>query len=134
MIFYDWERILRASRGNAFDIVTILRIITYKLTPKNYYDSTFKFYEQKFGGASFLLNPEALLTTGRTYSDKEVAEYAGVASWRNYHTFKRYGDTTLDLMHCPVSENTIKNNRLLDIIDNKIYFMFEEPQENKYGY
>ena len=74
MIFYNWEKILRSSNGKVIDIIAILRIITYKITPKNYHDRTFKFYQQNFGGFSFLVNPEDLLTKGRTHSDKEVAE------------------------------------------------------------
>ena len=66
-----------------------------------------------------MVHPEILLTQGRAqYSDKkEVAEYVGVASFRNYYEYKRTGNKTLDLIHCPVSEETIKSNRLLDIRD-----------------
>ena len=117
---------MQVSKGNVNDIITILRIITYKLTPKNYYDKTFKFYQHKFGGKSYLLNAKQLLETGRTYSDKEVAEYAGVASFRNYHDYVNNKDTTLGLLECPISEDILKNNRLLDIKDGRIHFMFEE--------
>ena len=41
MIYYNWKKIVEASNGNVADIITILRIITYKLTPKIYYDKTF---------------------------------------------------------------------------------------------
>jgi len=132
MILYNWKRIVEISRGNAFDIVTILRIITYKLKPKNYHDLTFKFYEQNFGGHSFLLNPEELLEKGRTYSDKEVAEYAGVASFRNYYGYNKTKDTTLDLILCKVSEETINKNRLLKIEDGKIHFLYEETGEKRW--
>ena len=44
ILLYDWNKIMQVSKGNVNDIITILRIITYKLTPKNYYDKTFKFY------------------------------------------------------------------------------------------
>ena len=46
MIYFDWKKILEASHGNVGDIITILRIVTYKRTPKNYYDKTFRFYEK----------------------------------------------------------------------------------------
>ena len=45
-----------------------------------------------------------------------------------YHNFNETKDTTLDLLHCPVSQDLIINNRLLDIKANHIHFMFEEPQ------
>mgnify|MGYP003116986508 FL=1 len=128
MLLYNWDKILSVSNGKIKHIVAILRMITYKQLPKNYYDSTYKYRRYKFGGYSFLLNPKELLEKGRTYSDSEVVEYAGVASFRSYHNFNETKDTTLDLLHCPVSQDLIINNRLLDIKANRIHFMFEEPQ------
>ena len=63
---------------------------------------------------------------GRSYSDKEVAEYAGVASFRNYHYYVNSKDTTLGLLECPISEEIIKANRLLEIKEGRIHFLFEE--------
>ena len=126
MIYFDWKKILEATNGNVGDIITILRIITFKITPKNYYDKTFKFYEKNFHGSSFLLNPKDLLEKGRAFSDKEVAEYVGVASFRNSYEYAKTKDTTLDLIFCQVSEDTINQNRLLEIRDGKIHFKYEE--------
>lgn len=128
MIYFDWKKILETSNGNVADIITIVRIITFKITPKNYYDKTFRFYEKSFHGSSFLVNAEDLLQKGRAYSDKEVAEYVGVASFRNYYEYKKTKDTTLDLIFCQVSEDIITKNRLLDIRDGKIHFKYEETQ------
>ena len=126
MIYFDWKKILEASNGNVANIITIMRIITFKITPKNYYDKTFKFYEKNFHGSSFLLNPKDLLEKGRAFSDKEVAEYVGVASFRNSYEYAKTKDTTLDLIFCQVSEDIITKNRLLDIRDGKIHFKYEE--------
>ena len=126
MIYFDWKKILEATNGNVADIITIMRIITYRITPKNYYDKTFKFYEKNFHGSSFLVNPKELLEKGRTYSDKEVAEYVGVASFRNSYEYTKTKDTTLDLIFCQVSEDTINQNRLLEIRDGKVHFKYEE--------
>jgi hypothetical protein len=126
MIYFDWKKILEASHGNVGDIITILRIVTYKKIPKNYYDKTFRFYEKSFHGSSFLVNPVALLEKGRAFSDKEVAEYVGVASFRNSFEYAKTKDTTLDLIYCQVSENTINQNRLLEIRDGIIHFKYEE--------
>ena len=126
MLLFDWNKIVRVSEGKVGDIITILRIITYKIEPKNYYDKTFKFYKYRFGGKSFLKNPKDLLEVGRSYSDKEVAEYAGVASFRNYHDYVNSKDTTLGLLECPISEEIIKANRLLEIKEGRIHFLFEE--------
>jgi len=37
-------------------------------------------------------------------------------------------DTTLGLLECPISEDILKNNRLLDIREGRIHFMFEETE------
>ena len=126
MIYFDWKKILEASHGNVGDIITILRILTYKMTPKNYYDKTFRFYEKNFHGSSFLVNPVALLEKGRAFSDKEVAEYVGVASFRNSFEYAKTKDTTLDLIFCQVNEDIITKNRLLDIRDGMVHFKYEE--------
>ena len=125
MILFNWEKILRVSNGNVGDIISILRIITYKLPPKNFKDKTFKFYQHNYGGKSFLLNPETLLATGRSFSDKEVAEYVGVASFRSYPDFVQRKDSTLDLLYLPISEDTINKNRLLRIEDGRVHFLYE---------
>jgi hypothetical protein len=126
MLLFNWNKIMKVSKGNVADIVTILRIITYKIQPKNYYDKTFKFYQYRFGGKSYLKNPKDLLETGRTFSDREVVEYAGVASFRNYHNYVNTKDTTLDFLMSPISEGIINNNRLLELKDGRVHFMFEE--------
>ena len=128
MLLFNWNEILKRSKGNVLDTITILRIITFKLTPKNYNDRVFKFYEHYYGGQSFLLNPDTLLDVGRSYSDKEVVEYAGVASFRNYFEYVQTNDSTLDLLMLPISEDIITKNRLLDIKNGRIHFMFEETQ------
>jgi hypothetical protein len=129
MLLFDWNKIMRISKGNVGDIIQILRIITYKIQPKNYYDKTFKFYKYKFGGSSYILNPKDLLERGRAFSDKEVVEYAGVASFRNYHEYVNTKDTTLDFLMSPISEGIINNNRLLELKDGRVHFMFEETME-----
>ena len=126
MIYFDWKKILETTNGNVGEIITVLRIITFKITPKNYYDKTFKFYEKNFHGSSFLLNPKDLLEKGRAFSDKEVAEYVGVASFRNSYEYAKTKDTTLDLIFCQVSEDIITKNRLLEIRDGKVHFKYEE--------
>jgi len=126
MIYFDWKKILEASNGNVANIITIMRIITFKITPKNYYDKTFKFYEKNFHGSSFLVNAKDLLEKGRAFSDKEVAEYVGVASFRNSYEYVKTKDTTLDLIFCQVSEDTITKNRLLEIRNGRVHFKYEE--------
>ena len=62
---------------------------------------------------------------GRSFSDKEVAEYVGVASFRSYPMYLQTKDSTLDLLYLPISEDIIKANRLLEIKDGKVHFRYE---------
>jgi hypothetical protein len=127
MLRYNWERIMKLSNGKISNIITILRMLTYNQIPKNYYDDCYKYYGKNLTGNSFILNPKRLLEIGRTYSDREVVEYAGVASFRSLAYYHQTKDTTLDLMHLDVSEDIIYNNRLLDIKANRVHFLFEKP-------
>ena len=69
------------------------------------------------------------MEVGRTFSDREVVEYAGVASFRNYYDYVNTKDTTLDLFDCEVSEAIINNNRLLELKEGRLHFMFEATLE-----
>ena len=126
MLFYNWEKILRESKGNVSDILTILNILTYKLPPVNRYDRKFKFWTKSFHGDSFLINPKPIFIQRRRYSDSELVQYAGIASLRNYFEYQKTKDTTLDLLHFTGNEDSIKNNRLLRIENDRIHFLFEE--------
>jgi hypothetical protein len=126
MLFYNWEKILRESKGSVSDILTILNILTYKLPPVNRYDRKFKFWTKSFHGDSFLVNPKPIFIQRRRYSDSELVQYAGIASLRNYFEYQKTKDTTLDLLHFTGNEDSIKNNRLLRIENDRIHFKFEE--------
>jgi hypothetical protein len=126
MLFYNWEKVKRESNGSVKDILTILHILTYKLPPVNRHDRIYKFWTKSFHGHSFLLNPKPLFIQRRRYSDSEIAQYAGVASLRNYFEYQKTKDTRLDLLHFTGDEDSIKNNRLLKIEGNYIRFLFEE--------
>ena len=126
MLFYNWEKILRESKGSVKDIMTILNILTYKLPPVNRYDRKFKFWTKSFHGNSFLVNPKPIFIQRRRYSDSELVQYAGIASLRNYFEYQKNKDTTLDLLHFTGDEDSIKNNRLLRIENDRIHFLFEE--------
>ena len=42
MLQFNWNKIIKVSKGDIGKIIQILRIITYKIQPKNYYDKTKK--------------------------------------------------------------------------------------------
>jgi len=75
-----------------------------------------------------------LLEHGRGLSDKEVAEYAGVASFRNYHEYLKTKDTTLDFLMSPISEEIITKNRLLEIKRWTGTLFIRGDMEINYGY
>ena len=126
MLLYDWKKIKKESDGNVKDIMTILHILTYKLPPVNRHDRIYKFWQKSFHGHSFLVNPEPLFIQRRRYSDSEIAQYAGIASLRNYFEYQKTKDTTLDLFHFTGNEDIIESNRLLWIEGDSIHFKFEE--------
>ena len=126
MLLYNWKKIKRESNGNVKDILTILHILTYKLPPVNRHDRIYKFWQKSFHGHSFLVNPEPLFIQRRRYSDSEIAQYAGIASLRNYYEYQNTKDTTLDLFLFTGNQDIIENNRLLWIEDDRIHFKFEE--------
>jgi len=126
MLLYNWKKIKKESNGNVKDILTILHILTYKLPPVNRHDRIYKFWQKSFHGHSFLINPEPLFIQRRRYSDSEIAQYAGIASLRNYYEYQNTKDTTLDLFLFTGNQDIIENNRLLWIEEDSIHFKFEE--------
>ena len=86
MILYNWKKIKKEANSKVSDILTILHILTYKLPPVNRKDRIYKYWQKSFHGNSFLVNPEPLFIQRRLYSDTEIAQYAGIASLRNYFT------------------------------------------------
>ena len=126
MLLYNWKKIKKESNGNVKDILTILHILKYKLPPVNRHDRIYKFWQKSFHGHSFLVNPEPLFIQRRRYSDSEIAQYAGIASLRNYYEYQNTKDTTLDLFLFTGNQDIIESNRLLWIEGDSIHFKFEE--------
>ena len=126
MIKYNWEKILRETKGDSVSILTIIHLLTYKRIPASRKDKTYKYFGKSFLGDSFLLNPRQLLAERKYYSNKEAAEYIAVASYRNYFNYKQTGKTTLELIHLPVETTIVNRNRLLRIDNGLVHFLFED--------
>jgi hypothetical protein len=126
MIKYDMNKIMSVTEGDPASIMTIVHILTHKPMPSSYKDPTYKYYGKSFYGDSFLVNPKQLLVERRNYSNLEAAVYLNIASYRNYHHYKATGDTALQLIHLPIMEEIINDNRLLQIKDDRIHFKFED--------
>ena len=126
MIKYNWEKINSETKGDSTSILTIIHLLTYKRIPASRKDNTYKYFGKSFVGDSFLLNPRQLLAERRNYSNKEAAEYIAIASYRNYFNYKQTGQTTLELIHLPVTTTIVNRNRLLRIENGLVHFLFED--------
>ncbi|RZK39920.1 MAG: hypothetical protein EOO61_06865 [Hymenobacter sp.] len=99
--------------------------------PKNRFDPLYSYYNCDFDGDSFMLNPHELITYAFKWTPKEVAQYIGLASYRNYSDYLVTSDKSLDLFHSPVDQDTINNNRLLRIVEDRVYFYYEEDMKRR---
>ena len=99
--------------------------------PTSFRDPLYQYYQTDFTGDSFMLNPHELICNYFRWNPKEIAEYIGLASFRNYSEYLITGDKTLDLFHSPVDQDTINNNRLLRIQNGRIYFYYEEAPNRR---
>lgn len=132
MIRFNWRKIYRVSGGSSRRILLILQSMISNKMPVDRYDPVYKYKYQDFSGHSFLLNPEPILTYRFKYTDKELAEYIGLAGFRNYGDYKAFGKKTLDLVHSPLNKDAILTNRLLHIDEqNNIHFIYEDYNKEK---
>lgn len=77
-------------------------------------------------GFSFLLNPEPLFNDKRT-ENIHKAQYIKLAGRRSYINFTVNKDARLDLTMFPdINISAIETNPIIQIIDNKIQFKYEE--------
>lgn len=102
-----------------------------KSMPRNRFDPAYRYYDKDFSGHSFLINPERLLFHRYKYKDKEIADYIGLASFRNLGEYRVTGKLTLDLAHSPIGQDIINNNRLLRIDESEIHFLYEDYTQEK---
>ena len=126
MLLYNWKKILKYSGGSSKRIILILKAMTQKVLPRNKYDPVYQYYYTDFSGDSFLVNPHALLVHRNKWRDKEIADYIGLASFRNTGEYLATGKITLDLSHSPMGQDAINNNRLLRIVRDEIHFLYED--------
>ncbi len=131
ILYYDWKKILRHAGHSSKRILLIFETMLSKSMPRNRFDPTYRYYDKDFTGRSFLLHPEDLLSHRNKYKDKEIADYIGLASFRNLGEYKATGKLTLDLAHSPIGQDIINNNRLLRIDRGDIHFLYEDYTQEK---
>lgn len=133
MLLFNWKKILRKAGHSSKSIVNVLHYMLddRPLMPsKRHYLSKFNGYD--FSGYSFLRNPYDLIAARYRYKDREIADYLGLASFRNLAEYKAFGKLTLDLDISPLPREKIMKNRLLRIENDQVHFLFEDytPKEN----
>lgn len=129
MILYSWKKVFKNSKGNSKEILRRIYYITYRPIPKNREDPLYEISRINWYGESFLVNPEGLFRLKKSeYNFKELAEYVGLASLRSYAEYKANKTTTLDLIKSPLSQDALNNNRLLEVVGNKIHFLLEDTE------
>ena len=127
MIRYDWNKVCKASDRESARIMDIIEYITDKRIPANQYDMTTKYMQATdWSGDSFILNPEPLIEHRDDYSDKDLAEYVGLASFRNLAEYLTTKQKSLPVQNSPVRVETFKDNKLLSVENDHIHFCWEE--------
>ena len=126
MILYNWARIYKAAEGKTSECFFIFKMLAIKHIPKNRYDPFFKYYNKDFRGGSFLINPQALICNAFRYTQKEVVAYIVLASLRSLSDYFAYKKLSLDLLHIAMKSGLYKQNRLLYIQENQLFFIYEE--------
>lgn len=112
MIRFNYENIYLLARGDSGLVVKYITAIS-----NGQYKS--------LTGASYLVNPRELLRKG---TDQEIAEYVGLASFRDYSHYRITGDTRLPKTLIPpwVPDEIVISNKLIDVTDSHyITFLYE---------
>lgn len=126
MLLYNWKKISRKAGRSSKRVMTILESMLATSLPYNRFDPIYQYYFDDFSGSSFLVNPELLLRFRYKWKDKELADYIGLASFRNLGEYLTSKITTLDMDLSPLTETHINNNRLLRIVNNRVHFLYED--------
>ena len=126
MIFYNWAKMYRLLGTSSSDIVTLIAYLTYPHLPKNYYDSVNRWANEDWSGDSYLLHPEKIITNRKEFKDRELAQYVALASFRSFAEYQATNKRSLDTLESPVPKEFIYQHRLLTLVENEIYFHWEE--------
>lgn len=126
MLLYDWKKIYKEAKGNIHKCNSFMKMIIKVEFPENKFDPLYGYTPYQFVGQDFLLHADMVLYNAYKYTDKELAIYYALAAIRPLSDYFARGKLTLDLPHCPVEIDTIKNNRLLHIDSTEIHFIYEE--------
>ena len=123
-LFYNIRLLEQFSQGNPSSMLELLKNwYDKKLIAKNSKDP---YKPRNLQGTNFLLYPEKFLNDKTTDIYFKI-QYLRLASLRNYADYKLTGQTYLDITLYPdINKQAIANNPLIQIINTKIYFKYEE--------
>lgn len=118
-LFFNWFALVKESKADPFKTVDILksfkekRILKYGL-------------RSKLIGNSYLLNADKILNDKQT-DILYIYQYILLAARRDYGLYKLYGVKSLPLSYFPdIDTSSIRHNPLLNVINNEVYFKYEE--------
>jgi len=131
MIRYSLKKILKKAGTSSKRILLAFKAHASSRMPRNRFDPIYAYSQMDFSGESYMLNPHELIEYSFKWKPKEVAQYIGLASYRNYSEYILNNDKTLDLFHSPVDQDTINNNSLLRIHNGRIHFYYEEDLKRR---
>jgi hypothetical protein len=123
-LFFDIQKLEKQANGNDLKFIEILQN-HYEITVLK--KTSFKKFKS-IKGSSYLLNPQAIFNSlTRSIDIAYIVQYVRLAARRSYPSYTLYNITWLDITFFPeIDLNSIKNNPLLKITTNYIYFKFEE--------
>lgn len=123
-LFFNLENLEKDSLPDSKKFLTLLERFYKKQIPKSKHDK----YKSKLPlpGYNFLLNPDPLFRQDGIDNIFKV-QYIILAGRRDYTLYKLKGVKSLDLSYYPdLDIDKVKNNPLLKIVGNQIYFKYEE--------
>ena len=122
MIFYDWKKIQKKTKGDPNNAVDIIRYLTTG-AGRNWVA------RHNWTGTSFLLNPELLLIHAAKLPNKHIATYCALASYRSYAAYYISDIVTLDYDVYYEFRQIINSNPLLSVEDGLIHFKYEDNNQ-----
>lgn len=124
MINFNLELLLNKAKNDKQIVEAMHNLFIKKTVRKNQHDNSL-IIPNLGRGKSFILKPEKLFKNN--LNTVYVSQYIQLAGRRSYFLYKEFGVTYLDLVTYPdLIIGNLKYNYLLNIIDNKIYFKYEE--------
>lgn len=127
MFLFSWQKVFYYAKGKPSEIMRIIRMLVNQEIPRNVRDPIYKYADINFYGDCFLLNADVLIFNAYKHTVKDLAIYIALASLRSPADYLAHNVLTLDLLHSPINpEEYMEDKTLLQVRDGKIYFLYEE--------